>query len=285
MDSNKLYNALLKTQAKQDHKPGDHGRDHPVSQPDPQHDEPNWTVSAHNGDHQSLSTQQAVTASLAHINNPHPWTRDELKARKIIYPGMPQKAILDAYREIRIQLRDKSGDDNFSVMVSSLSRQGTSVLAAFNLAATFALDASTSALLVDCNPYDQHLHRLVSSPMGEGITDYVAHEHMPVKDIIYPSGIDRLSVVPAGNLSTSAVELFSALRMKTLMKELKSRYPDRYIVIHAPSFRFSTEARILVRYADHALLTVPFGEITPEEVVSAVDALGSDKFSGLVYQE
>lgn len=284
MEGNKLYNALLKTQSKHEHRRRTPEEGRPVVTAEPQLREPSWTVNT-DGAERRTPTSFDSAASLAQINNPHPWTREELKARKIIYPGMPQKAILDAYREIRIQLRDKSGEANFSLMVSSLSRKDSSVLTAFNLAATFALDASTSALLVDCNPYDQHLHRLVSMPLGQGITDYVAHEGMPVKDIIYPSGIDRLSVVPAGHLSTSAVELFSAQRMKTLMSELKSRYPDRYIVIHAPSFRFSTEARILVRYADHALLTVPFGEITPEEVVSAVDALGSEKFSGLVYQE
>lgn len=284
MEGNKLYNALLKTQAKHDRKASDRSASGSVIQSEPQLREPNWTVNSSGGD-ETRPAQYDSAASLAQINNPNPWTRDDLKARKIIYPGMPQKAILDAYREIRIQLRDKSGESNFSVMVSSLSRKDSSVLSAFNLAATFALDASTSALLVDCNPYDQHLNRLVSTPLGKGITDYVAHDDMSVKDIIYPSGIDRLSVVPAGHLSTSAVELFSASRMKTLMNELRGRYPDRYIVIHAPSFRFSTEARILVRYADHALLTIPFGEITPEEVVSAVDALGTDKFSGLVYQE
>lgn len=286
MENGKLYNALLKTQSKQtpdDKKPAPTGE--AVARQRNEPFIPTWTYTGVSGSAERAPAAFDGSASLELINNPNPLTVSQLKERKIIYPGMANKAILDAYREIRIKLRNKAGDDNFSVMVSSLSVKNTTIHSAFNLAASFALDAHSSALLVDCNPYSQELDRLVSVPLGQGITDFVADKDMTVQDIIYPSGIDRLSVIPAGHLATSAVELFSALRMKELMRELRDRYPDRYVVIHAPSFRISTEARILVRYADQAVLTVPFGEVTPEDVMASVEGLGFDKFSGLIYQE
>lgn len=70
--------------------------------------------------------------------------------------------------------------------------------------------------------------------MNLGVTDFVADKSLKVRDIIYPSGVDRLSVVPAGTQSASAVELFSAVRMRDLMGELRSRYPDRFLIINAP---------------------------------------------------
>ncbi len=91
--------------------------------------------------------------------------------------------------------------------------------------------------------------------------------------------------MPAGTIDVSVVELFSSGRMKTLMDELKQRYPDRYIVVNAPPFRVSTEARILVHYVDHAIMTVPFGEITAEDIASAIETFDTDKFAGLIYQE
>jgi Mrp family chromosome partitioning ATPase len=223
--------------------------------------------------------------TLGKIGNPKPWTRDELRERKIIYPGMPDQAILDAFREVRIHLRNRSKEQNFTVMISSLSGKDASVLTAFNLAASFALDAHTSALLVDCDPYNKDLRNLVSSHMGYGVTDFVSDPALTIKNILYPSGVDRLSVIPAGTQASSAVELFSSVRMKDLMSELRGRYPDRCIIINAPPLRDTTESRILERYSDQVVLGVPFGQITAEDVTGSVESLGSDKFSGLIFQE
>lgn len=313
MDNNKLYNALLKTQERHraeraaqtsdaedvadEHKAQDEGArvepayigqvrteevdraERPFSEP-----KPNWTM-VEERQAQRAPTVYDSSVSLDLINNPRPWTTDDLRERKIIFPGMTDKAILDAFREVRIKLRDRAGAVNFSVLVSSLGRDDNSVLTAFNLAATFAMDAQSSALLVDCNPWDSDLDHLVSSPMNLGVTDFVADRSLKVKDIIYPSGVDRLSVVPAGTQSASAVELFSAVRMRDLMGELRTRYPDRFLIINAPPLKASTEAHILVRYANQVVLGVPFGEVTPEDIVSSVETLGSEKFSGLVFQQ
>lgn len=291
MDQNKLYNALLKTQSEQ-HKIREEqqseaeARNHQVERP--------YARTAKPNEPQQVDVKQPVTvydtsASLTLINNPNPWSKAELKARKIIYPSMANKAILNAYREVRIKLRNLSEGNNFSVMVTSLgtSKQSADsmLLSAYNLAASFALDAQSSALLIDCDPYQDRLHNLVSTNISKGVTDYLENRALKASDIIYPSGIDRLSVVPAGTIDVSVVELFSSTRMKSLMEELKERYPDRYIVVNAPPFRVSTEARILVKYADHAIMTVPFGELTAEDIAASIEALDSDKFAGLIYQE
>lgn len=294
MDQNKLYNALLKTQSEKQRKKDEEAEhdadDHRIERPFAKPVSPP-TLDEQTDGHTPLLYDSSV--SLGMINNPNPWSQDELKARKIIYPSMSNKAILNAYREVRIKLRNLSDGKNFSVMVSSLSKvKGTGknvaenvLLPSFNLAASFALDAQSSALLIDCDPYHNQLQSLVSTRLGKGVTDYLDDRTLKARDIIYPSGIDRLSVVPAGTIDVSVVELFSSGRMKTLMDELKQRYPDRYIVLNAPPFRVSTEARILVRYADHAIMTVPFGEITAEDIASAIETLDTDKFAGLIYQE
>ena len=117
------------------------------------------------------------------------------------------------------------------------------------------------------------------------MTDYVADKSLSIRDILYPSGVARLSVVPSGTQASSAVELFSSVRMRELISELKSRYPDRCIVLNAPPFQETTEARILERFADQIVFGIPFGDVTAEAIGESVDALGSDKFSGVVFQE
>lgn len=291
MDDNKLYNALLKSQEERrqlEHKRGEakpeenFRKERPFAGSDRL--KPNWVrIDTDDGEHAPTVYDSSV--SLALIGNPKPWSRDQLRERKIIYSGMPDKEVMDAYRELRIQLRNKAGEGNFTVLFSSLGDKGGSVLTAFNVAVSFAMDSHTSALLVDCDPYHAELANLVSSPMTSGVTDFVADSSFKIKDILYPSGVDRLSVIPAGTQVSSAVELFAAVRMRDLMNELKARYPDRCIIINAPPFRDNTEARILERFADQVVFGVPFGEVTGEEISESVDVLDSDKFSGLVFQE
>ncbi|WP_417544087.1 polysaccharide biosynthesis protein [Marinobacter sp.] len=291
MDDNKLYNALLKSQDERRQLERDRGeakaddnfrKERPYAGSD--RDKPNWNrVDTNHQENPPMLYDSSM--SLALIGNPYPWSREQLRERKIIYSGMPDKEVMDAYRELRIQLRNRTGEGNFTVMFSSLGSGPGGLLTAYNLAAAFAMDSHTSALMVDCDPYSNELKGLVSSPMEAGVTDFVSDRSIAIQSILYPSGVERLTVIPAGTHASSAVELFAAVRMRELMAELKDRYPDRCIVLNAPPFRENTEARIIERFADQIVFGVPFGEVTGEIIADSVDALGSDKFSGLIFQE
>jgi protein-tyrosine kinase len=211
------------------------------------------------------------------------WTQEELYERKVVFAGMRQRDVLNAFREVRIHLLKKSQSDNIVVLVSSVADAGGSSFFAFNLAATFALDQHKTALYVDCNPYDSAAERYSVMPIDKGLTQYLTDYTVPLQKIIYPSGVERLRIIPSGGSSESAAEFFNSNRMATLVSEIKSRYPDRFIVLDAPSVQHSTEARILARYCDHALIVVPFGKNVTDDVLAAVDAVGRDRFSGFVF--
>ncbi|EIK46699.1 putative polysaccharide biosynthesis protein [Cellvibrio sp. BR] len=237
------------------------------------------------------SDQLVKTAVLEHrkrekIKNmelPCLWTQDELYEKKVIFTGMRQRELLNAFREVRIRLLERSKSDNMVVLVSSVSTHGGSSFVGFNLAATFALDQHKTALYVDCNPYSSAADKYVTQEVNEGLTQYLTDYTVPLKNIIYPSGIERLRVIPSGGSSESAAEFFNSKRMEVFVAEIKSRYPDRFIVLDAPSVQQSTEARILAKYCDHALLVVPYGSAVTDEVLAAVDAVGKERFAGLVF--
>ena len=211
------------------------------------------------------------------------WTQEELYEKKVIFTGMRQRELLNAFREVRIRLLERSQTDNMVVLVSSVASAGGSSFFSFNLAATFALDQHKTALYVDCNPYSSSAEKYIVNEIDRGLIHYLTDYTVPLKKIIYPSGIERLRVIPSGGSSESAAEFFNSKRMEVLVAEIKARYPDRFIVIDAPSIQQSTEARILSRYCDHALLVVPFGKAVLDEVLAAVDAVGKEKFAGLVF--
>jgi protein-tyrosine kinase len=211
------------------------------------------------------------------------WTQDELYEKKVVFAGMRQRELLNALREVKIKLLQKSKSDNIVVLVASVSSAGGSSFVGFNLAVTFALDMHKTALYVDCNPYGSSADRYIVTPVELGLTQYLTDNNIQLKRIIYPSGVERLRVIPSGGSSESAAEFFSSKRMEVLVQEIKNRYPDRFIVLDAPSIQQSTEARILAQYCDHAVLVVPFGKAVKDEVLAAIDAVGKDKFAGLIF--
>lgn len=220
---------------------------------------------------------------IRNMARPTLWTQDDLYEKKVIFTGMRQREVLNAFREVRIRLLQRSQSDNMVVLVTSVADTGGSTFFSFNLAATFALDQHKTALFVDCNPYSSAAEKYIVGARGKGLTQYLTDYSVPLKQIIYPSGIERLRVIPSGGSSESAAEFFNSKRMEVLVAEIKARYPDRFIVLDAPSVQQSTEARILARYCDHALLLVPFGKAVINEVLAAIDAVGKEKFAGLVF--
>lgn len=291
MDQGKLYSALVKSQQRQQ-----------ASTPTPPVEDKHKIESPYTTTQEEREESERLlatalekdrppivynpTETLRLIANPTPLSNDERLKRKIIYSGMANKAILDIYRTVRIKLRKRIDDDkNFSVMLTALSKDIDATLTAFNLAASFAMQQQSAALFVDCNPYNSGLNKLVDTPLERGVTDYINDPELQVKDILYPSGIDRLSVIPAGTLIDSATELFTLARMNDLMVDLKERYPDRFIIVNAPSLLQGTEASVLERYMDQTALAILPGEVTREDITAAVDTLNPKKFAGLIFQQ
>ena len=67
------------------------------------------------------SMSRGVISEMAEIRR---LNTDELVAKKLIYPGMKQRDILNSFREIRTKLLQQSPKENFVVLVSSICEGG-----------------------------------------------------------------------------------------------------------------------------------------------------------------
>ncbi|MGI9286954.1 MAG: CpsD/CapB family tyrosine-protein kinase [Pseudomonadales bacterium] len=208
---------------------------------------------------------------------------EELNTRKIIYPGMPNRGVLNTFRELRTKLVQRAQKKNFVLMVSSVSDSGGGSFTALNMGASFALDPAKTAVLIDCNLYDPSVESLLTIKPDYGLTDYLEDPGLDIDDIIYSSGVPRLRIVPIGSHVDSASELFSSLRMEEMIQTMKSRYADRYIVLDVPSLDTSADAQILVNVCDLAILVVPYGRVTQDQVLAGVEAIGEEKLAGVIF--
>lgn len=223
------------------------------------------------------------TTSIARMGEVDQFDKAELDQLKIIYGGMQNAKALNVFRELRTQLLQKNNKKNFICMVTSTCHGGGASYIAANLATVFALDKAKTSMLIDTNLYAPSLEKLIIGEATDGITDYLNNPELSIKDVVYATGIPRLRAIPIGANSEGAAEYFSSEKMLGFVEEVRSRYSDRFIFLDAPPITVSSEARILAEIADMVILVVPYGRSTPEQVEFAIDIVGKNKLSGLVY--
>ncbi len=202
--------------------------------------------------------------------------------RRIIYPESSNRQLVNRFRDLRTKLLEASGGNNFTLVVSGASSGAGASFVALNLAAAFAFDQSKTALVIDCNLRDPSLHTTLDIMPETGLTDFLDDPDYDIARILYPTGIPRLRLIPAGSQREMPAEFFTSFRMKQFLQAVRRRYPDRFIVLDTASITESPDARILAELCDYAMLVVPHGRITPKVAEQAATAFHSEKFVGAV---
>jgi protein-tyrosine kinase len=226
-----------------------------------------------------------VALSINKMSEVRTFTKSEFEALKIIHSGDEGSRHLKVFRDLRTQLMRRSNGANFVCMVTSAVAGGGSYVAA-NLAATIALDRSKTSMLVDANLYSPFAEVLLPVPSQFGLTDFLEDPKTGVEDVLYASGIPRMRVVPAGNNREGGTEKINSPRMRHFLEEIKLRFPDRFIIIDAPSAaEYDAETRILAELCDFVLLVVPYGKVTEADLHTSIEKIGKDRLAGIVYNQ
>jgi capsular exopolysaccharide synthesis family protein len=232
----------------------------------------------------ALQTQQQSRELIARMREPAPKQARDLDARGLIRHDMRDARQADVFRDLRTQLLASARGRNFVVLVAGVSSGCGGSYVAANLAAAFAFDESKTALLIDCNLRRPVLHlRLGVQPESGGLTDFLDHPSTGVEHIIYPTGVARLRLIPAGSRREAATEYFTSYRMRGLIDSLRSRYPDRFLVLDAPPITHSPDARILSELADMSLVVAAYGHDTAAVIKDAVAVLEPARLAGVVF--
>lgn len=234
-------------------------------------------------DEHDFEAHVAASRQIARMHEPWQHSRKELAEVGIIYPGMDDNRVANAFRGLRTKILQVTRGKNCSILVTSTSMSAGCSFVARNLAAAFSFDESKTALLIDCNLADPSHHELMPPDITLGLTDYLKSDDLSVEQIIHPAGIQRLRLIPAGGRLDITTEYFTSLKMKRLLKNIKERYLDRYILVDAPPIMHSPDARILAEVCDYAILVVPYGKATEAQVLKASRDIGAHKLIGVVF--
>lgn len=223
-----------------------------------------------------------ISKQITKMQEPRRLTNDDMDERRIIYPESPNRQLINHFRNLRTKLLEKSGGNNFTLVVTGACEGAGSSFIALNLAAAFAFDQAKTAVVIDCNLREPALHSALDIIPDAGLTDFLDDPDYEIGRILYPTGIPRLRLIPAGSRRETPAEFFTSFRMRQFLQAVRRRYPDRFIILDTAPISQSPDARILTELCDYAMLVVPHGKLTVAGIESAAQALDPDKFVGAV---
>lgn len=226
-----------------------------------------------------------ISKQIQRMEEPRRLTREDLDERRIIYPESSNRKVVNRFRDLRTKLVEISKGNNFALVVTGATPGAGASFVALNLAASFAFDHAKTALLIDCNLRDPVLHTQLDLMPEAGLTDFLEEGDLDIGSIIYPTGIPRLRLIPAGSRRESPAEFFTSFRMKQFLLAVRRRYPDRFIILDTGSIGESPDARILSDLCDYGLVVVPHARVSSTQVDYACHSINSDKFVGVVLND
>jgi len=184
-----------------------------------------------------------------------------------IEPGSP---VAEAFRAIRTAVRFGTPDREAAVLlVTSPSLcEGKSTVAS-NLAIALAQDKQHT-LIIDADFRKPVQHDVFRVDAVDGLTSVLVGQ-APLEEVIHPTTLSRLDVLPCGQVPPNPCEMLSSRIMAETIDLLRERY-DR-IVIDSPAAVPVADARVLATISDAAVLVVKVARSTRTQVRQAINYL------------
>ena len=140
-----------------------------------------------------------------------------------------------------------------SILVTSALPEESKSTVSINLAITLA-EGGHSVVLVECDLRKPVLRKYLKRELGQtGLGSYLAGL-VTLDDCIVDLPELRISVIGAGVVPPNPAELLNTVRMQELLELLKQNYD--YVILDAPPVSLVTDAAVVGRMADGALLVV-----------------------------
>lgn len=183
----------------------------------------------------------------------------------------------EALRKLRTNLRyiDVDNPPRSIVVTSSAPGEGKSTVAA-NLARVMAR-AGQPTLLVDADLRRPMIAQQFSVDGEVGLSQLLAAS-VSLEDVAEPTTVPLLTLLPAGQIPPNPSELLGSRRMQELIEELSRQY---FVIIDAPPVLAVTDAQLLTRHSDGAILVAVPGQTRTAAMQKAVEAIRA--VNGTVY--
>jgi protein-tyrosine kinase len=217
---------------------------------------------------------------------PRPRVREKVISHQNLVTYYDRDSVAsEQFRKLRTQLiRLRIPHPPRTILVTSATAGEGKTFVAANLAAGIAHEFHAYSLLVDCDLRNPSLGKWFGINNGYGLSDYLVGEK-EIPDLLIETEVKRLKILLGGTLQDNPTELIGSERMEALIRELKERYSDRYIIFDSTPLLATSEPEVLSKFVDGIILVVRAG-VTPRETIKqAISSLDKDKILGTVLND
>jgi protein-tyrosine kinase len=183
----------------------------------------------------------------------------------------------------RADLARADGAPNADLVMVTSTREGEGkTFVALNLAFSLAAEQDRSVMLVDADPAKSSVAQYLGIEVEHGLTDLLRDGGASLSDVVIPTSIRGLSIVPAGERDPLGAELFASDRMGGLLQTFCRAAPDSIVILDAPPVLATSEPSSLARHVDQAVLVVEADRTSRAAITEALNLIAICPHIGLV---
>ena len=218
----------------------------------------------------------------------------EIDVRRLARAGMfaPGSTVNRTTEEFRLIKRavleraDKAqaeGVANANLVMVTSTREGEGkTFVALNLAFSIAAEQDRSVVLADADPAKSSIAQFLHLQVEHGLTDLLEDDAVQPEEVVLPTSIAGLSILPAGHHHALGSELFASERMGSLLRALCLVSPHGIVILDAPPVLATSEPSALARHVDQTVLVVEADKTSRAAIIEALNLIGICPNIGLV---
>ena len=190
----------------------------------------------------------------------------------------------EQYKILREQVkrvRSETGIRCLSV-TSPVKRDGKTMVAV-NLAAAIALEYEEQVLLIDGDLRSPEIHRYFGIRRSPGLADYLSSDaDGDLMNYVQATFLPNLQILPAGRPSALTSELLAKEKMRSLMREIRSRFPNHQVIVDTSPVLSTPDPLVLGNQVDKAIIVIRAGKTPRDYILKAIQAIQAKKVMGIV---
>ncbi len=168
---------------------------------------------------------------------------------------------------------DGEPSEQRTVLMTSASPQEGKTTVTLGLAMSFMFERDWRVVLIDADMRSPELSRRSNLSEEVGLLDYLDDETLEVKDVVYPTNVDGVLIVPAGKPRIHAPELITTDRMTQLLKAIHAENQRSIVLIDSGSILACSETVSLAHHAAHILFVVSKGQTKKSDINEGIKLL------------
>lgn len=186
--------------------------------------------------------------------------REYLSAADLIVPEQPVTGLLEEFRIVKRELLAdaRASDDDAArriLVCSPLPGEGKTYCAT-NLAIALAAERDIEVVLIDADMINPSVTRRLGVESGAGLMDALADKTLKPEELVSPTDIDGLFIMPAGTSSALDAEYLTSARTAQVLDRLTRGAPNRFVIFDTPPALAASPAAELAAHVGQALLVV-----------------------------